>query len=80
MRLRALFLELNGKSRGYVNDYGIHGNSVRLQAFCRRAMGILFKWLNRRSERCSYNGTGFKESRDHFQGPRPRIGIRAKPK
>jgi len=79
MRLRALFLELNGKLRGYVNYYGIHGNSVRLQAFHRRAMGILFKWLNRRSDRRSYNWTGFKELLDHFQVPRPRIGTRSRP-
>ena len=79
-RPRNLFGKLNQKLRGYYNDYGVHGNSARLGAFSLHAMGILFKWLNRRSDRRSYNWFGFKELLEHFKVPRPRIVARPRPK
>jgi len=80
LRLRDLFQRLNVKLRGYYNYYGVHGNSVKLNAFFRHAVRILYKWLNRRSERRSYNWTGFKELLEHFQVPRPRVVGRPRPR
>jgi hypothetical protein len=31
------------------------------------------KWLNRRSQRRSFNWQGFKDLLEHFEVPRPRI-------
>jgi 8-oxo-dGTP pyrophosphatase MutT (NUDIX family) len=36
-------------------------------------MWILFKWLNRRSQRRSYNWQGFDELLEHYKIERPRI-------
>ena len=71
--LRRLFPELNCKLRGYYNHYGIRGNSKSLNEFFYWSMRILFKWLNRRSQRRSYNWTGFNALIRDFNVPTPRI-------
>jgi RNA-directed DNA polymerase len=73
VRLKVLFPQLNRKLRGYYNYYGVTGNAVGLKEFHSRAMETLLKWLNRRSQRRSFNWHGFKDLLDHFQVPRPRI-------
>jgi group II intron reverse transcriptase/maturase len=77
-RLKGLFRELNAKLRGYYNYYGVIGNYASLNQFFQAAMRILFKWLNRRSQRRSYNWTGFRELLQQFQVERPRIVGRPK--
>jgi RNA-directed DNA polymerase len=79
-RLKDLFRELNAKLRGYYNYYGVIGNYASLNQFFQTAMRILFKWLNRRSQRRSYNWTGFRELLQHFQVERPRIVGRPRPR
>jgi hypothetical protein len=73
LRLDVLFKRLNAKLRGYYNYYGVIGNYASLKQFFDQAMRILMKWLNRRSQRCSYNWQGFLELIEHFNTERPRI-------
>jgi len=68
-----LFALLNRKLRGYYNYYGIIGNYKSLGSFVYRVTQALFKWLNRRSQRKSYNWEGFKELVNHFGIVKPRI-------
>ena len=68
-----LFARLNAKLRGYYQYYGIRGNYNSLGSFLYQARGILFKTLNRRSQRRSYNWKGFTELLNVFQLERPRI-------
>ena len=72
-RLSVLFARLNTKLRGYYHYYGVHGNSPSLKQFFDGALRILLKWLNRRSQRHSYNWQGFKAILEHFKVERPRI-------
>jgi RNA-directed DNA polymerase len=72
-RVKDVFRELNAKLRGYYRYYGVSGNYPSLQQFFYRAMHILMKWLNRRSQRRSYTWPGFKELLRHFQVERPRL-------
>jgi len=39
--------------RGHIQYYGVSGNSRGLAAYLYAAAGLLFKWLNRRSQRRS---------------------------
>jgi len=71
---------LNVKLRGYYRYDGVHGNSPSLQQFFHHAMRILFKWLNRRSQRRSYTWTGFTERLRHVRVERPRLVGRPKPR
>jgi len=75
---KEMFRELNAKLRGYYNYYGVVGNYASLKQFFDQAMRILYKWLNRRSQRRSYNWAGFRELLREFQVERPRIVGRPK--
>jgi len=73
LELRKLFRWLNAKLRGYYNYYGVVGNYRSLEQFYRQAIRILFKWLNRRSQRQSYNWLGFTVLLEHYRVEKPRI-------
>ena len=47
-----------------------------LQEFYHEAMAILWKWLNRRSQRRSFKRQGFKDLLNHFKVPEPHIHVR----
>ena len=68
-----LFAKLNSKLRGYYNYYGIRGNYDSLKNFFHQGKRILFKVLNRRSQRRSYNWKGFVELIKVFTLRKPRI-------
>ena len=57
----------------YYNYYGVVGNAQGLNEFYREAIGILFKWLNRRSQLRSFNWEGFADLLEHFEVPRPGV-------
>jgi group II intron reverse transcriptase/maturase len=72
-RITWIFKRLNMKLRGYYNYYGVIGNMKRLLDYFNGVVRLLFKWLNRRSQRRSYNYKGFRELCKHFKVLRPRI-------
>jgi RNA-directed DNA polymerase len=72
-KISKIMTTLKSKYRGYWNYYGVIGNYDSLETFYYRTVGILFKWLNRRSQRLSYNWTGFKELLKQFSIPVPKI-------
>lgn len=64
---------LSAKLLGHFNYYGVSGNMDMLKAYYSQARRIVFKWLNRRSQRKSYNWSGFNELLKQFEIPQPRI-------
>jgi group II intron reverse transcriptase/maturase len=50
------------KLKGHVNYYGVTDNGKRVSAFLYRAGIMLFKWLNRKSQRRSYTWDGFNKA------------------
>jgi group II intron reverse transcriptase/maturase len=64
---------LSAKLLGHFNYYGVSGNMDMLCSFHHHALQIVFKWLNRRSQRKSYNWNGFNELLKQFELPQPRI-------
>jgi len=73
LRLPELFHQLNAKLRGYFNYYGVYGNISSLVLFFYKAMRLLMKYLNRRSQRGSYNWAGFQQLIEQFRIVKPRI-------
>jgi len=65
-RLPDLFKALNAKLRGYYNYFGIYGNSRSLSEFYYYVVKTLAKYLNRRSQRKSYNWLGIKTMFEQF--------------
>ena len=59
---RMLFASLRRKWSGYVNYYGVAGNSFRLHAMWSQVYFLLYKWLNRCSQRRSYTMAGLTQS------------------
>ena len=61
VRLRKLIDLLNVKLKGYYNYYGLVGNYRMLEKMDLVVKGLLYKWMNRRSQRRSFNWTEFKD-------------------
>ncbi len=80
LRMTDFFRKLNAKLRGYYNYYGVIGNYKSLASFYYQTMRILFKRLNRRSQRKSYTWLGFKELLKYFRIEKPRITEKNLPK
>ena len=72
-KISSLMITLRAKYRGYWNYYGVIGNYDSLKTFYYHTKRILFKWLNRRSQRLSYNWAGFKYLLTQFVIPAPKI-------
>jgi group II intron reverse transcriptase/maturase len=72
-KISKLMTTLRAKYRGYWNYYGVIGNYGSLKTFYYHSRHILFKWLNRRSQRLSYKWAGFKDLLKQFLIPAPRI-------
>jgi len=72
-RIRRIIEMLNAKFRGYFNYYGVIGNSEGLCDFYGAALHILYKWMNRRSQKKSYTGDEFSAMIKRYGLITPRI-------
>jgi RNA-directed DNA polymerase len=59
--------------QGHLNYYAVTDNSKRCITFHYHATRILFKWLNRKSQRRSYTWDGFNQALDWIKWPKPVI-------
>lgn len=64
---------LRRKLQGHYNYYGVRGNTKSLWKYQHLCQRLIFKWLNRRSQRRSYNWNGFREMWKSWGMPAPRI-------
>jgi group II intron reverse transcriptase/maturase len=71
--LKAWWPVLRAKLQGHYNYYGVSGNMRALKAFEWMAVKWAFKWINRRSQKRSYNWEQFKRFQQWNPLPRPRI-------
>jgi group II intron reverse transcriptase/maturase len=72
-KVRELMETLRRKFQGYWNYYGVIGNFKSLHTYYYRACRIVFKWLNRRSQKRSYTWEAFKRLLARYGVPPPRI-------
>jgi len=66
---------LNQVLVGYFHYYGITDNSERIGDFQYKMKKLLFKWLNRRSQKRSYTWDNFSELIKNFPIAKPRIYV-----
>lgn len=64
---------LKAKLQGHYQYYGISGNSRTLWKFYRLVLRMVWKWLNRRSQRHSFKWSEFWDYLRHYPLPEPRI-------
>lgn len=60
-QLRMILSSLRKRLRGYWNYYGVVGNSSWIWRYHSAVKMLVYKWLNRRSQRQSYRWARFKE-------------------
>jgi group II intron reverse transcriptase/maturase len=70
---QAIMRTMAAKVRGHWNYYGVIGNQASQWEFFRQITGILFKWLNRRSQRTSYTWAGLADLFKQYAVPKPCI-------
>jgi RNA-directed DNA polymerase len=70
---RGIFTKLRQKLQGHWNYYGVSGNYEMLNKYYQQVIRIVYKWINRRSQRRSFNWQVFKELLTYYNVPRPVI-------
>jgi len=75
LRLKDLFAMLNKKLTGHYQYYGITDNSPSIGKFHFQATRMLFKWLNRRSQKKSYTWERFKDLLIIFPLAKPAVHV-----
>ena len=64
---------LKQKLRGHYMYYGIGGNYRKIAGYYFSVIKLVFKWLNRRSQRKSYNWEGFIKYLTKYPLPKPKL-------
>jgi group II intron reverse transcriptase/maturase len=64
---------LGKKLIGHYNYYGISGNTSQIRKFYQRILSLVYKWINRRSQKKSYNWEQFRRFLKYNPLPRPKI-------
>ena len=70
-KLPKIWTAIGQKLRGHFNYFGVTDNSKALYQFEREVHKLLFKWLNRRSQRRSFTWESFRRYLDQHPLPRP---------
>ena len=73
LRLSELWKMLSSKLRGLYQYYGISGNYQGIYRYYCCAKRIAFKWLNRRSQKKSFNWRQFSKYLEKYPVPKPYI-------
>ena len=74
MPLKMILSSLRRRLRGYWNYYCVIANDKMTWRYHRAVMGLVFKWLNRRSQRRSFTWEQFlKHWKGDWQIPTPRV-------
>jgi len=66
LKLKDIWTLAKAKIRGHINYFGYHMNRLKLYHFYQEVIKSLFKWLNRRSQKYSYEWQGFMERIKNF--------------
>lgn len=71
--LKEIWKTFKAKLRGHVQYYGVSHNCVQVQSFLDKATRIIFKWLNRRSQRKSFTWEQFHSFLERNPLPEARV-------
>ena len=71
--IRELWLLLQMKLRGHYQYYGVSGNFESIKDFYQLSRRLTLKWLNRRSQKKSWNWEQFSTFVQKYQLPQPKL-------
>lgn len=73
LSIKAFFSTLNRKLQGHYNYYYVNSNGKSVWTFYSEVTAHAYKWLNRRSQRKSFNWHKFKCAMEYYGMPKPRL-------
>lgn len=73
VKLKEWWSMLGLKLTGHYRYYGVSGNSQAINAFYNQTLRLVYKWINRRSQKKSYNWAQFWRFLRFNPLPKPRI-------
>jgi len=72
-KIKDIWKVLSSKLRGHYNYYGISSNSREIQNYYHKTMQLTYKWMNRRSQKVSFNWNSFIEYIKLYPLPKPSL-------
>ena len=75
LKLQAIWKLLAAKLRGHYQYYGVSSNIQSLNAHYYWTQRLAFKWLNRRSQKQSFNWTTFAQYLTRYPLPKPALAF-----
>jgi len=75
MEQKEFLKTLRSKLTGHYRYYGITDNYMKMHAYYFQTINLMYKWLNRRSQRKSFTKSRFFEVLKDFKLPKPRIYV-----
>lgn len=73
MKLKDIWKLLKLKLQGHYNYYGLSGNFESIKRYYYRVLRLVFKWMNRRSQKRTWNKEGFWDYVGKYPLPKPRL-------
>lgn len=73
--VKQLMKKLNSKLQGHCNYYGITGNRRAVGNFINEVRSLIFKWLNRRSQKKSFDWSKFAMFLKKYPLPKAKIKV-----
>ena len=72
-KLKDIWRILALKLQGHYNYYGVSGNFEGIDRYYRKTLRLTYKWMNRRSQKKSWNWEGFDRYLATYPLPRPKL-------
>ncbi len=72
-RVKEIMATYKLKLQGHMNYYGVCCNYESMYKYYLETSRIIYKWLNRRSQRKSYNWEEYRKLLEYYKIPKPRI-------
>ena len=72
-KAKVIWKTLSAKLRGHYNYYGVSSNSRGIQNYYYRTTQLTYKWMNRRSQKQSFNWQTFNEYLKLYPLPKPTL-------
>lgn len=71
--VQEIWKTVSSKLKGHYNYYGVSGNFKPMQTYYLRTRNQLFRWLNKRSEKKSFNWERFQKYLEIYPLPEPKL-------
>jgi RNA-directed DNA polymerase len=73
VKLKVIWKTFQAKIRGHIQYYGVSHNIGEVEKFKNQAIKIIFKWLNRRSQRKSFSWESFNKFIQKYPLPQSKV-------